>query len=468
MVVLLHDWVPRWIEETTTFKIAAGGRISGKTFGVSQAAVILASGVWKNPYRRPPVRFLVVRQVDLTLDDSIKRELEMRVAEFGQRAQWEFRRRSMIHTPTGSCFNFRGISDRNAESIKGYSGYDVCLCDESQQISDLAWRYLVPTILRKPGAQIWCVHNRTRAWDPVDRELIQRERSNVMIEWINFTRNTMLSDEAKLEIEDFRLREPEKFAHVYLGELESSSTSPQVLSPDMVAACMAAECPESVDGVGDLGLDLASEGGDRSALVLRRGPIVELMETWGQASDAESYAKMFNVAVDRGAMRCYYDPGGVGANVGARHREAVRKWVREERADRLYYPVGVIPVAAGGAVAGKRVRYIQRILNPEYFEYRNAQLAMLLRIRAQNTVRLLEGAEVSPLKCLFLPRQMSAQAKNAMMMELTQPVFKTSLKSKTRLIKSPRPSDPSPDRFDSLALAFARDSERGIRLSQWN
>ena len=63
----------------------------------------------------------------------------------------------------------------------------------------------------------------------------------------------------------------------------------------------------------------------------------------------------------------------------------------------------VLPVNFGGKVAGPGVMYEPRRTNEQVFARRNAQMAFNLRLRANRTVRLLNGDEdVDPASCLFI------------------------------------------------------------------
>ena len=91
-------------------------------------------------------------------------------------------------------------------------------------------------------------------------------------------------------------------------------------------------------------------------------------------------------------------------------------------------------------------------------------MAFALRLRANRTVRLLEGdTDVDPATCLFISSKIPRLEQY--LSELTQPRYRTN-PTTGKLEIDKRGDDEakkSPDSYDATALAFARDSDAGLR-----
>ena len=118
------------------------------------------------------------------------------------------------------------------------------------------------------------------------------------------------------------------------------------------------------------------------------------------------------------------------------------------------------PELFGGEVKGKDSRYSHGFSNAQFFARRNAQLGWALRSRAARTVRLANGEDIDPARCLFIDDGIPRLEKY--LSQLTQPAWRDGLRSKIELVKQPEDTK-SPDLYDATALAFARDSQYGLR-----
>ena len=94
----------------------------------------------------------------------------------------------------------------------------------------------------------------------------------------------------------------------------------------------------------------------------------------------------------------------------------------------------------------------------EYFFNWYAQASWVLRIRADNTMRLLAGENIDPHKCLFIDPAIPQLESH--LGEMSQPEWNDT-GGKLRIDKQPhidgqaKPS--SPDTYDSVVMAFSTD-----------
>ena len=200
-----------------------------------------------------------------------------------------------------------------------------------------------------------------------------------------------------------------------------------------------------------MGVDLA-EIHDQNAICIRRGP--EILYLDRVRSDPRALARevVGPLCHQYDVKRLYYDAGGGGNGP---------EFGRECQLIGLSRDVYIIPEHFGGAVKGKDEDYMRGITNGNYFSLRNAQLAWGLRQRLAYSTMHLSGTQQNLDKCLWFTPGLKAQ-KGLLFQHLTQPVMEDTTSEKKKLVKDPFEAG-SPDYFDSLCLAYAHDSESGLR-----
>lgn len=163
-----------------------------------------------------------VREVQLTLDQSVKKLLEQKIEAMGVGKKFDVQR-TLINGPHGGTIIFRGLQDFNADSIKSLEGFDIAWCEEAQSLSQRSLDLLRPTI-RKEGSELWFSWNPNRDTDPVD-VLLRGDNPppDAIVVKANFQDNPWLPEVLKQELEYDRARDPDKYAHVWLGEYQRNS-----------------------------------------------------------------------------------------------------------------------------------------------------------------------------------------------------------------------------------------------------
>jgi phage terminase large subunit len=188
---------------------AHGGRGSGKSHFFAELAVERAL-VEK-------FHLVCVREVQKTLDQSVKKLIEAKIEEFGVGHLFDCQQ-SKIIGPNGSLMIFQGMQDHTADSIKSLEGFDAAWIEEAQSLSQRSLDLLRPTI-RKPGSQIWASWNPKAATDPIDALLRQESPppGTAVVE-VNWRDNPMFPEVLRVEMEYDRGRDPDKYAHVWEGK----------------------------------------------------------------------------------------------------------------------------------------------------------------------------------------------------------------------------------------------------------
>tara|TARA_Y100000592_G_scaffold25302_1_gene39845 strand:- start:3541 stop:4554 length:1014 start_codon:yes stop_codon:yes gene_type:complete len=123
-----------------------------------------------------------------------------------------------IGTPGGGVISFAGMNQQNSESIKSYENYSVCWVEEASVFSARSLELIRPTI-RAPQSELWFSWNPHHASDPVDkffRGLTPPD--NAIIRKVTYEDNDFLPDEMLEEMEIDRENNPDRFAHIWLGE----------------------------------------------------------------------------------------------------------------------------------------------------------------------------------------------------------------------------------------------------------
>lgn len=163
-----------------------------------------------------------VREVQKSLNQSVKKLLEQKINALGLESQFDVQA-AKINAPYGGVIIFQGMQDHTADSIKSLEGYDIAWVEEAQSLSQRSLDLLRPTI-RKEGSELWFSWNPNLETDPVDALLRgDSPPPDAIVIQANYRDNPWLPDVLKAEIEYDRSRDPEKFAHVWLGEYQRNS-----------------------------------------------------------------------------------------------------------------------------------------------------------------------------------------------------------------------------------------------------
>lgn len=198
------------------YKGAWGGRGSGKSHHFAEA-LIERSVMQKTDA-------VCVREIQQTLAQSVKKLLEVKIQQLGVSDQFDVRL-TEIRSAKGGLIIFQGMQNHTADSIKSLEGYDIAWVEEAQSLSQRSLDLLRPTI-RKPGSELWFSWNPNFETDPVDA-LLRGENPppDAVVVKANYRDNPWLPDVLKQELEYDQKRDPDKFAHVWLGEYQRNSES---------------------------------------------------------------------------------------------------------------------------------------------------------------------------------------------------------------------------------------------------
>ncbi|MBL4940370.1 MAG: phage terminase large subunit [Colwellia sp.] len=196
-----------------TFKGCHGGRGGTKSYFFADMHIARALS-------QPGYRALCLREVQRSIKESSKRLLEQRIQHHGLGSSFDVMD-AEIRTPGGGQLVFHGLQNHTAESVKSFEGFDVADIEEGQTIKQRSLDLLIPTIIRKPGAEIWARWNPRHDTDPIDK-LFRGPKAppgSVCVE-VGWQDNPWLSNEMRRQIEADYENDPEKAMHIWGGGYE--------------------------------------------------------------------------------------------------------------------------------------------------------------------------------------------------------------------------------------------------------
>lgn len=435
------------------YKTVYGGRSSSKTYTLALWLIKEAASRY--------VRCACARQFQKSIEQSVKPTLEWAIYRLGLQNRFSIGKYEIKCPSTKSHFFFAGLA-RNIENVRGWHDVTDVWFEEAQMLPPEFAKEVLPTIMRgEHETTAWFTWNPRFRTDYVwQRFIVHPQQGDValQISWID---NPWHTSQAEMERRIDRDMNPHLYAHIWEGAPDDGASDKLVLAYSALRACVDAHKAGLHDGASSWpahsGLDIADGGKDRNCYVGRRGPLIDAVVKWHSATPgfmSPTARRADGLAREREDEAMYYDAGGVGAPI----REHFANICEDLGAVHAYRPT-----LFGGAVAGQKRIYDRRKTNADAFANRAAQLGFAVRLRAHRTVQLLnEEGSVRPDKCLFIDPEIPRL--HEYLASLTQPQwYESSSTGKITIDKRGDLAGESPDEYDATVMAFARDSEEGLR-----
>ncbi len=196
------------------YKAAHGGRGSGKSHNFGD--------LWLDENVTDKYDFVCLRETLKSLEFSVKKLLEEKISTFNAGSYFDVQDRRIL-SKHGGVTIFEGMQNHTADSIKSLEGFDRAWFTEAQRASEKSLTLLRPTI-RKYGSQLWFDWNPDNETDPID-QLLRGDNppKDSIVVRANYIDNPFLPDVLREEMEYDRGRDPDKYAHVWLGEYQRNS-----------------------------------------------------------------------------------------------------------------------------------------------------------------------------------------------------------------------------------------------------
>lgn len=206
------------------------GRGAAKTHSFASALIMKAATTRH-------FRALCCREIQRSIKESVKKVLDDKIEQLHLTHMFHSTK-DRISTRLGGEIFFEGLRD-NVESIRSYEGINVLWLEEAHRVSAKSLEIVVPTI-RMPGSEIWASYNPDKPSDPVDRLFREKDAEGRILELLNQPPKELWQDQYDewmighrlqlednpffanspmlLEMERDKRRDPDRYAHVWLGE----------------------------------------------------------------------------------------------------------------------------------------------------------------------------------------------------------------------------------------------------------
>ena len=435
------------LESNKRFRIAIGGRGSGKSVTVATMCILEAI---------QGKRILCCREFQNSIAESVHSLVAAQITDL-KIPGFEITRDRIRHD-SGGEFIFRGLS-RNIESVKSLFGVNVVWLEESQTLSEESLRVLTPTIREAGSYFLMCANPRSSA-DPFTETFLKGREGILRTEGefqddlhtivrVNYDRNPYFPPELELERKrDKKMLSAAMYEHIwngdYLDEVDNS-----LIAADWFDAAL--EIGERIklrpSGARVVGHDISDTGKDAKAVIVRHGPQVLDMglKHDGTAADGLDWALDY---VDRyHADSFVYDQDGIGLGLA---REVERSLGNRN--------ITISGFRGGASPENPDAHYDGHRRNRDAFFNRRAQAFWDVRERFWKTYQANQGEMFDQDELVFLDPEHSLIAQ--LRSELCRlplkphPGGKIQLMTKTEMAKPPL-SLPSPNLADAFAYAFS-------------
>lgn len=196
------------------YRGAYGGRGSGKTR--TFALMTAVRGYQFGRSGRSGV-LMCAREHLNSLDESSMEEVKQAISSYKWLANYYEMGEKYIRSRDGRIrYAFTGLR-HNLDGVKSKARVLIAWVDEAENVSDAAWRKLIPTV-REPGSEIW------PTWNPESENSATHQRFRVSpsddskIVELNWQDNPWFTAELEAErMEDF-LKRPDTYDHVWEGK----------------------------------------------------------------------------------------------------------------------------------------------------------------------------------------------------------------------------------------------------------
>lgn len=194
--------------DTYRYKVAHGGRGSGKSWSFARA--LLIQGAQKQ------LRIGCFREVQKSIKDSVHKLLADQIQSLGLGGFYEVLE-TTIRGKNGTEFLFAGLAQHTVDSIKSYEGLDRAWIEEGQSVSKRSWDVLIPTI-RKAGSEIWISLNPELETDETYQRFIANPPPNSWVAAVNYHDNPWFSAELEAERLHCQQTAPKDYDNIWLGK----------------------------------------------------------------------------------------------------------------------------------------------------------------------------------------------------------------------------------------------------------
>lgn len=447
-----------------------GGRGGGKTEDVARWLIVESFNHSDG--------ILCTREIQASIDDSVKAVLEEWIATLGLEEYFTVIKNRITNNITGAWFIFKGMqagTDKR-NTMKSLKGVRYVWWEEAQGGTKKSFEKLDPTI-RIDGRKLFFTMNRDTDEDELPPLLLEKGDSCLHIH-INYYDNPWLPEVLAKQARDCKRLHPEEYNHIWLGQPLRVGERQSVIPLATLKRCVDAHLTlGNTNGHAYAGLDLApgeTRKTDSNSVTIRKAAVVKFNKNWKE-SDLDNVATYTCTKCKQfGVLRLFYDAVGVGGFANKQLKKVKRV---------IYKILRVIPFMGGHSVYGgdypfiKDVKSNYTISNKDFFKNAKSQQWWNLRLRAENTIRMLEGETVArPDYYLSFDSSTIPEVQlETLLKEIAQASYKEDASGRIVIDKAPgdyevevegkKEKRRSPNDGDSCGYSFIHDFiDRGLRM----
>lgn len=200
--------IRKLIESDKRYRVAYGGRGSGKSYGV--ASYLVAKGLTES------TRILCAKETQNSLADSALALMKRVIHDYSLDEAFVTTKTGLYCSVTGTEYIFRGL--QHPDRIRSLEGIRFAWIEEATKVSRAAWDVFTPTI-RVPGSEIWATFNPDQEDDPTYQMFVAEGRPDAEVVKINHEDNPYFASlPLRSEMEYDRETDYEKYRWVWCGE----------------------------------------------------------------------------------------------------------------------------------------------------------------------------------------------------------------------------------------------------------
>ncbi len=438
-----------------TYFVDYGGRGGGKTKDKVKSIVLEAS--------IRPVRVLVGRELQNSIEESVKAEIETTIVEMDLQDFFRITKTEIVGL-NGSKFIFKGIKN-NINNLKSIADVDIVLIEEAENVTKLSWEKLLPSIRPISGRPIVVIiFNPANELDDTYQRWIVNTPPRTLLTEVNYIDNKYFPkflDE--LRVHQSKSLPKKEYEHIWLGKPRGSEGD-IIIDLDWIKAARFASKHSEWVNVGEkkVGYDPAGQGRDfNSAAFIDGNRLVEIDE-WVKSSDLrQATNRAMAMTRKHKASKFYYDEcGGFGDGVAVFVDDNMKGLNFDEGGVKIpYYSCKIHPFNAG-----------ENVINPdeiikgtdknwgEMYSNAKAQAHAITAQKLYNTYRFIVlGERDTDFGDMLSLDVESDEQFNKLAREMSSPLWVRSATNSKKKVESKkdmekRTGQPSPNMSDSVIM----------------
>ena len=302
-----------FVEKKKRFKVAIGGRGSGKS--------MTFAGLCLKDAQVYGIKTGCFREFQNSIDDSVHAILKAEVERLG--LQGFDCQQAKILLNGEEVFKFRGLA-RNPEGVKSMHGFRRFWVEEAQTISEESLKNLTPT-LREDDSEIWFSGNLRSMADPFSQKFFAPFEKQLratgyyeddlhLIVWVNYNDNPFFPDVLEQERAfDQEHKSTAMYRHIWLGEPYDEMEN-SIIPVEWFEACIDAHKKLGFEPEGAIvaAHDPSDTGADAKGYALRHGVVFLDVDEMTTGDGADGCRWALDKALAAGADHFVWEAGGMG------------------------------------------------------------------------------------------------------------------------------------------------------------